>query len=98
MIVLLKSIIANAVGLATQAQAANRQANPSGQSFDAEGNARANGSQPQRTNGVVPDVSDLSVTEVEALRSREITAKALSGILLTLLKWFKVSRKLFLPA
>lgn len=27
------------------------------------------------------------------MRSREITAKAVSGILLVLLKWFKVSRK-----
>lgn len=37
--------------------------------------------------------SDLPIDEIEALRSREITAKAVSGILLVLLKWFKVSRK-----
>lgn len=36
---------------------------------------------------------DLPVEEIEALRSREIIAKAVSGILLLLLKWFKVSRK-----
>jgi hypothetical protein len=38
--------------------------------------------------------SDLPIDEIEALRSREITAKAVSGILLLLLKWFKVSRKI----
>ena len=41
------------------------------------------------------DPLELSVEEVEAMRSREITAKAVSGILLTLLKWFKVSRELY---
>lgn len=38
------------------------------------------------------DPSDLPIEEVEALRSREITGKAVSGILLVLLKWFKISR------
>ncbi len=36
-------------------------------------------------------VRDLPIDEVEALRQREISLKAVSGILLTLLKWFKVS-------
>jgi hypothetical protein len=40
------------------------------------------------------DISDLSLEDLEALRSREITAKAVSGILLILIKWFKVSRGL----
>jgi hypothetical protein len=40
------------------------------------------------------DPADLPIDEIEALRSREITAKGVSGILLILLKWFKVSRKL----
>jgi hypothetical protein len=39
------------------------------------------------------EAADLPVEDVDALRTREITAKAVSGILLTLLKWFKVSRK-----
>lgn len=39
------------------------------------------------------DPSELPIEEVEALRSREITGKAVSGILLVLLKWFKVSRR-----
>jgi hypothetical protein len=69
-------------------------------SFQSEVNLRANGVQAQRRpqeplNAPIPvtiDVADLSVDDLEALRSREITAKAISGILLTLLKWFKVSR------
>jgi len=35
---------------------------------------------------------DLPVEDLDALRTREITSKAVSGILLTLMKWFKVSR------
>lgn len=37
--------------------------------------------------------AELPIDEIEAMRSREITAKAVSGILLILLKWFKVSRE-----
>jgi len=43
------------------------------------------------------EAADLPVEDLDALRTREITAKAVSGILLTLLKWFKVSR-MFSPA
>jgi len=43
------------------------------------------------------DPADLPIDEIEAMRSREITAKAVSGILLMLLKWFKVSRKVPSP-
>jgi hypothetical protein len=39
------------------------------------------------------DQAELPIDEIEALRSREITGKAVSGILLVLLKWFKVSRQ-----
>ncbi len=35
----------------------------------------------------------MSLDEVNAVRMREITAKGVSGILLLLLKWFKISRK-----
>ena len=38
------------------------------------------------------DGTDPVVEELNALRSREITTKAVSGILLILLKWFKLSR------
>jgi hypothetical protein len=69
--------------------------------FQSETNLRANGLQNQRRPPDVSnfppqpipfEVSELSVEDLENLRSREISAKALSGILITLLKWFKLSR------
>lgn len=50
--------------------------------------------QPNQPNENQPppfDVNSLSVDEVEAYRQREITLKAISGIVVILLKWFKVS-------
>lgn len=35
--------------------------------------------------------------DVDEMRSREITAKAVTGILVLLLKWLKLSRKFVLP-
>lgn len=40
---------------------------------------------------------DASLEELNATRSREISAKAISGILLMLLKWFRLSRKKIPP-
>ena len=39
------------------------------------------------------DVTDPIVEELNAVRLREITTKAISGVLLMLLKWFKLSRE-----
>jgi Domain of unknown function (DUF3402) len=97
-IVLLKAVLANVTALITQ---------PAGQSqglapgFRSEVNLR-NGAQGQnrpQDPASIPlpntvDPADLPIDEIEAMRSREITAKAVSGILLILLKWFKVSREL----
>ena len=70
--------------------------------YKSEVNLRANSVQQNRlqdpANIPLPnavDLSDLPMDEIEAMRSREITAKAVSGILLILLKWFKVSREDF---
>lgn len=42
--------------------------------------------------------ADTAAEELNALRTREITSKAVSGALLMLLKWFKISRELlFIP-
>ena len=41
------------------------------------------------------DGTDPVVEELNALRSREITTKAVSGVLLILLKWFKLSRECY---
>jgi hypothetical protein len=101
-IVLLKAVLANVTALITQP--GNGQQGGLGPGYRSEVNLRANNGsgQPQNrqqdpANIPLPntvDPADLPIDEVEALRSREITAKAVSGILLILLKWFKVSREL----
>lgn len=54
------------------------------------------GPRPQDPNGhnIPAEAPELSPEEVDAARTREITAKAMSGILLLLLKWLRLSRKL----
>ena len=98
---MLKAVLANVTALIMQPMAAQAHQG----SYQSEVNLRANGVQGQRRQGqdnaaapvaTTIDASDLPIDELEALRSREITAKAVSGILLILLKWFKVSRKYFL--
>lgn len=97
-IVLLKAILANVTALITQPLYS--QPHP-GSNFQGDPNMRANvppqGPRRQQdpanmSNNAPVDVSQLPVDDLEALRSREITSKAVSGILLMLLKWFKVSR------
>jgi hypothetical protein len=47
-----------------------------------------------RPSGAMPaDTIDLSLDDLDQARAREIEGKALTGILILLLKWFKVSRK-----
>ena len=100
-IVLLKAVLANVTALITQPQGG--QQGGLGPAFRSEVNLRANGVGQQQTRQQDPasiplpnavDPADLPIDEIEAMRSREITAKAVSGILLMLLKWFKVSRKI----
>ncbi len=96
-IVLLKAILANVTALITQPTGQAQGLEPPWRS---QVNLRANGVQGQnrpQDPSLVPlptvvEPSELPIDEIEALRSREITAKAVSGILLILLKWFKVSR------
>lgn len=40
-----------------------------------------------------PEAPELSPEELDAARTREITAKAMTGILLLLLKWLRLSRE-----
>ena len=44
-----------------------------------------------------PEEKPMSLEEVDVARHREITSKAVSAILLLLLKWFKASRKYARP-
>lgn len=47
-------------------------------------------------NGTTPGLfSDAAIDELDNIRLREITGKAVSGTLLLLLKWFKRSRTYF---
>lgn len=94
-------MLANVTALITQPMTQQQGALAPG--YRSEVNLRANGVQQNRqqdpVNVPLPntvDPSDLPIDEIEAMRSREITAKAVSGILLILLKWFKVSRKIFI--
>lgn len=96
---LLKAILANVTALITQPHF--NQPHP-GSGFQLDANMRTNGPQgPRRqqdptnlNNHIAAEPSQLTIDDLEALRSREITSKAVSGILLMLLKWFKVSRLL----
>jgi hypothetical protein len=93
-IVLLKAVLANVTAILTQSVNVQPQSGiPIG--------PRTNGAPGQNrqadpANVPLPnpiDLADLSVDEIEAMRFREITSKAVTGIILILLKWFKVSRK-----
>lgn len=60
------------------------------------GNDNSSGNISSMANGQLAeneDGTDSVVEELNALRSREITTKAVSGVLLILLKWFKLSRE-----
>jgi hypothetical protein len=83
--VLLKVILANVSALIIQANGPNAS-----QFQDGPNGTSINGHDAQ--NGYFPDTS-ASVDDLDMVRGQEILAKAVSGILILLLKWFKVSRK-----
>lgn len=96
MIVLLKLLLATVT--------ANNNSNNAG------GNADSGNGQPGRprlrpppTDGDAADLErwlfaddppELNLEDTDIMRHREITSKAVSAILITLLKWFKTSREL----
>ncbi|OBT92702.1 Factor arrest protein 11 [Pseudogymnoascus verrucosus] len=101
-IVLLKAVLANVTALITQPITGQpQQQNGLQPGFQSESNLRNNAAGQRRlahaqeaqnpSQPAVFDVRDLPIEDLEALRQREITLKAVSGILLVLLKWFKVS-------
>lgn len=93
---LIKGILAHYTVLLSQQQQPPPMAPVFGGAAGANG--RPNGTNGNNNNGNNGpgnlDNSELSAEEVEAARTREITAKAVSGIMLLLLKWLKLSRKL----
>lgn len=67
---------------------------------DGQGKGRTNPNSAVQTNGMPHgqlsenlESNNLAIEELNALRAREITSKAIAGILLMLLKWFKLSRR-----
>jgi hypothetical protein len=97
-IVLLKAVLANVTALITLPMGQSQGLAPAFRSelnlrnsVPAQSRAQDPALVPLPTNSVDP--VDLPIDEIEAMRSREITAKAVSGIILILLKWFKVSRE-----
>ena len=80
----------------------NGTSGPEDGSNEAQGKKRANTNSSTNINGMAngqlaenEDGTDPVVEELNALRSREITTKAVSGALLILLKWFKLSRECY---
>ncbi len=106
-IVLLKAVLPNVTALVAQAgNGLNGVASglQPQEATNGNGNNQAkpkiNGNNGRQVNGVtneqndnILDFSDSIPEEIEVVRAREITAKAVSGLLLLLLKWFKVSRQ-----
>ncbi|PHH84780.1 hypothetical protein CDD83_1404 [Cordyceps sp. RAO-2017] len=97
-IVLLRPILVNVTAIVTQ-QAAQMSNGMVGRSNNVGMNGGGGGPAMQK----VPDMAgqmprteepELSPEEIDAARTREITAKAMTGILLLLLKWLRVSHVL----
>ncbi|KAI9697708.1 MAG: Factor arrest protein 11 [Bogoriella megaspora] len=88
-IVLLKVILHNVTSLlnAATSQGGFQNGAPEGQNPNGVADHDYNGN----TNGVYPDVNKSPVGEIDDIRTREIQGKAVSGILILLLKWFKRS-------
>lgn len=82
-IVLLKAILQNVTAIIAQGASQQHPGGNRGQNGNVNG---ANGGADS------PPAPEPSVEDVDAARTREITAKAATGIILLMLKWFKVSR------
>ena len=105
MIVLWKALFANVSALVAQSNGQNGI--PNNLSFSEDNGDAAQGK--RKVNGIPAvhldnlangeltendDITDPVVEELNSVRMREITSKAISGVLLILLKWFKLSREL----
>jgi hypothetical protein len=86
--VVLKTILTNVTALITQSNGQNGV--QGGFHFQENQNGIA---PPNGNDNSIQDASNLSIEDLDALRTQEITAKAASGLLLLMLKWFKTSRR-----
>ena len=105
-IVLLKVVLANVTALVTQMNGNGQNGTSFG--FAGQENTDTNGQAKAKTNinpgrqangnmngqiGGGDESLASAVEELNALRLREISTKAVSGVLLLLLKWFKICRR-----
>ena len=89
-IVLLKTTLVNVQAIALQNGAPN-SGGPEGGQRNGLARSKSNMSLSQTNNVSTIDPS-ISVEELDNIRLREISHKAISGALLIMLKWFKLSR------
>ncbi|OJD29089.1 protein required for hyphal anastomosis (ham-2) [Diplodia corticola] len=90
-IVLLRTFLSHLATLALQNSSPNAM---SGGGFqDNQGSNPANKSD-GGLNGTLPDISNIPLEDLDRMRMEEIQDKAASGILILLLKWFKLSHVL----
>jgi hypothetical protein len=86
--VFLKTILASLTTLITQA---SNNGNAGGLNFVENQNGVNNGATNENASSYL-ETSKLSLEELDGIRTQEITAKTASGLILLMLKWFKVSR------
>lgn len=89
-IVLLKVLLQAVTTLITQPHGAEGLRNSESA---ADQNAQQKPVPSAQTNGHLENADDPSLSDVMLLRSQEIAGKAVSGILILLLKWFRLSRR-----
>lgn len=87
-IVLLKTVLKNVTDLVM----ASNGRNGLQPGFQEQTNGVPNGTVFQNPNGSGPEPTEDTAEQIDLARSQEIAGKALSAILLLMLKWFKVSR------
>lgn len=94
MIVLLRPILVNVTAIVAQQPAQATQGVP-GRGNNPAMNGGPMPNKPQDANGQNGAIEspEMSPEELDAARTREITAKAMTGILVLLLKWLRLSRK-----
>lgn len=98
--VLWRTLLGNVSALVTQ-NGQNGLPNGFPEDGDAAGRKRTNPNSSAHLDGLAngqladnEDGTDPVVEELNGIRSREITSKAVAGTVLVLLKWFKLSREL----
>ncbi|KAF2840375.1 N1221-domain-containing protein [Patellaria atrata CBS 101060] len=96
--VVMKSLLATVSTLVTQ-QHTQQSAGPNGITSaipygDGPNGNAANKNAINGTGPLLPDMSKATAEELDTIRNQEIAGKATSGILILLLKWFKVSHVL----